>query len=523
MRLFHKSAIVGSFIALAALANGQSVSLAVSVVDRWEIAVADARVSLTNSLTGTAANVTTDPSGEYVFLQVAPGSYDLTVRAPGYTQYLRRQVEAAPGSSSRVEARLDRSMSDLGTTVKQLEALIAAKPDDYLAHFNLARAYFTKGQIDKSAEQLQETIKLRRDYAPAWLALGQMALRGGGTSVALRCAQETIRLKPTLGPGPMLAAAVYRRQGQLDDAAEQLAWFLKTNPNDTDVLLELGNVNLQRKQYPDAEKEFSQAYRLDPEDLRGLQGLAETQLALNQPAKAVQLMTAEAEKYPDRTDLRKGLAAIEVQAKQIDKALTDYQAILEKYRDAPKEQASIYAGIAAAYQVQEDFSRAIENLKKAIQLAPDNFSYVARLASIYDLMGKPQDALTYYQQALKLDPGNAIMMNNAAYALVKAGGSVDDALRLVQLARRQLPDSNEILDTLGWIYLKKDMVDSASHIFEDLVEKAQTNSTYHYHYGMALAQKGDKAGALKELDLALRNNPAKGEQDEIKALIRKLS
>jgi len=93
---------------------------------------------------------------------------------------------------------------------------------------------------------------------------------------------------------------------------------------------------------------------------------------------------------------------------------------------------------------------------------------------------------------------------------------------MVQMARRQFPDSSEILDTLGWIYLKKDMVESASQIFEDLVKKEPANPTFHYHYGAALAHKGDKAAALKELNLALKYNPGKGEQEEIRDLIKKV-
>ena len=55
-------------------------------------------------------------------------------------------------------------------------------------------------------------------------------------------------------------------------------------------------------------------------------------------------------------------------------------------------------------------------------------------------------------------------------------------------------------DTLGWIYLKKNLSDNAIEIFQDLVAKAPNQSTFHYHLGMALYQKGDKPKAIKELN-----------------------
>jgi tetratricopeptide (TPR) repeat protein len=234
-------------------------------------------------------------------------------------------------------------------------------------------------------------------------------------------------------------------------------------------------------------------------------------------------MAAEVEKNPERTELRKELGLIEYRAKRFDKAIADLSSLLEKYKDSPKVQADLYAGIGECYQGKGDFPPAIENLKKATQLAPDSAPYFNVLASIYDAAGKTKEALTAYKAALKLDPQNALMMNNAAYLMAKSGGDLDEALRMVQVARRQLPDVAEILDTLGWIYLKKDLVSSACQVFQDLIEKAGNNPTYRYHYALALAKKGDKKAALEQLDLALKNQPAKAEEEQIRVLMKTLS
>ena len=53
--------------------------------------------------------------------------------------------------------------------------------------------------------------------------------------------------------------------------------------------------------------------------------------------------------------------------------------------------------------------------------------------------------------------------------------------------------------------------------------KVKNNPTFHVHYGMALAQKGDKANALREFKEALLYKPQKAEEDQIKQLIQKLS
>src|SRR6185369_6615532 len=105
------------------------------------------------------------------------------------------------------------------------------------------------------------------------------------------------------------------------------------------------------------------------------------------------------------------------------------------------------------------------------------------------------------KEAMKVDPNNGIVLNNLAMLIADTGGNLDEALTMAQHAKQQMPSYLEVTDTIGWIYIKKKLSDSAIEIFRDLTKKAKDNPTFHYHYGMALAQKGDKANALKELKM----------------------
>jgi predicted Zn-dependent protease len=77
-------------------------------------------------------------------------------------------------------------------------------------------------------------------------------------------------------------------------------------------------------------------------------------------------------------------------------------------------------------------------------------------------------------------------------------------------------------DTLGWIYIKKNLSADATRIFQDLVKREPDNAIYHYHYGLALIQKGDKPSARRELEVALKNKPPKNEADKIQDELKKL-
>jgi tetratricopeptide (TPR) repeat protein len=86
-------------------------------------------------------------------------------------------------------------------------------------------------------------------------------------------------------------------------------------------------------------------------------------------------------------------------------------------------------------------------------------------------------------------------------------------VRLAQGAVQRNPNIAGFADTLGWVYYKKglyaaatDQLQKAVTLDETAAKKANTrvSPAYRYHLGMALAAKGDKPGAKREIEEALR-------------------
>lgn len=412
---------------------------------------------------------------------------------------------------------------DIDSALTELQSVVTASPDNFVARFNLGRAYFNKGELEQARLQFESAIKLRQDYMPARLALTQLAVRRGDLDLAVKYAQENLKMNPNNGVSVLLEAAALLRKGNYDESRALLERILKTNPNQADTLLELGVLDLTQKRYKEAEEPFSKAYSVDPSNLRGLLGLAEIHFAQNQPDQAIRVVASEVQKKPSRADLKKALADVELRGQQYPKAIADYQSVLGRYRDAPADQADIYRLIGISYSLVGDLQSAIENLKMAHRLVPSNVSYMLLLADFYNRSGRQQEALASYRDAMKIDPNNAVVLNNLAYLMTNTGGNLDEALTLAQRAKQQLPNLMEVSDTIGWIYVKKNLSDSAIEVFRDLNSKVKDKSTFHYHYALALAQKGDKTDAAKELKSALQYKPDKSEENQIRELLQKVS
>jgi tetratricopeptide (TPR) repeat protein len=115
-----------------------------------------------------------------------------------------------------------------------------------------------------------------------------------------------------------------------------------------------------------------------------------------------------------------------------------------------------------------------------------------------------------------------VVLNNTAYLLADMGGDLDEALRLAKSALEKSPEQSAYTDTIGYVYLKKGLKDSAIQTFSALVRKNPHFAIYRYHLGLALYENGDKAAARRELQTALADHPSRQDAQRINELLKKL-
>jgi Flp pilus assembly protein TadD len=64
-----------------------------------------------------------------------------------------------------------------------------------------------------------------------------------------------------------------------------------------------------------------------------------------------------------------------------------------------------------------------------------------------------------------------------------------------------------VLDTLGWVRLRRGEIEPAVAAFERALAKQPEFSTARYHLGLALARRGDAEAARQAFDAALAAGP----------------
>jgi Flp pilus assembly protein TadD len=126
---------------------------------------------------------------------------------------------------------------------------------------------------------------------------------------------------------------------------------------------------------------------------------------------------------------------------------------------------------------------------------------------ILHAQGKTDLARRRFEQVLAIDSRAPVASNNLAWLYAESGENLDTALRLAQVAAETAQDVPEILDTLGWVYYKKNLPLLALKPLARCVEKDPSNPTYHYHLGLVYLQAGDEARGRSSIERALELRP----------------
>ena len=446
-----------------------------------------------------------------------------TGRNPDANQLLAAILKENPKDNDAIAMRAalmlqTGDLAQITQATNDLQSLVSRTPENHLLRYNLARGYLAKNDPEQARLQLEAAIKLRPDFVLARDLLARIYLRKGDNARALKEADDVIALNKDDVGARLIRSTALMGMGDKEKVRQELETVLKLSPNNPDARYQAGYLAWQDKDYARAGKVFEDLYKANPKDLRGLVGVTETLVSSNKMGEAVKIMETSVSQAPERRDFRLVLANMYVRDQRYDDAIRTFNDLL---KTDPKS-ADLLIRLAETQRRKGDVNTAIETFRRASQAAPADSAPLLQLALLLDGTGRRDQAKPIYEQILKIQSDHPIALNNLAFIKAEEGVDLDEALTMAQRARQKLPSSVDVMDTLGWIYIKKNLSDDAVRTFRELTQTEPSRASFHLHYGMALLQKGDKPSARRELESAMKFNPSKDDAGKIRGLLASL-
>ena len=436
------------------------------------------------------------------------------------TEVLQAKPDDQDARTARAVILLEsRDPKKLDWALGELKALKEAYPQDEVVAYNLGLAYLGKGDSASGRAELLHSASLRPAYIQPRLALAKLDQRERNYNETIRMTEEILSIDATITEAKLLHAAGLLGKKSFPQAQTELSTLLKAYPDSREVNMHMAILETAERKFGEAETRYRRFYKPGDKDPRTLEGLIQLYMEQRLPDKALALLEQEIKQAPESEPIHLLYATTAMQAGKLDLAMQQY----EWLRSKDFKSGELYTSLGDLYQLKGDVNSALASYQRARELAPNNPKILAVIAFLQqNNSGHEQEAIASLTKELALDPQNAITMNNLAFALADTGAELDRALALAEAAQRKLPNNPGIADTVGWVYVRKGLNDSAIQVFSGLVKKYPDEPALRYHLGVALLQKGEAMEAKSEFVISLSKKPPKDMAEKIKQILLRL-
>lgn len=415
----------------------------------------------------------------------------------------------------RIEALLSRQPSNSEAMIargrwllrerKAQEALEPARvaierdPGNAAAHLLAADAHNALGQSGDAASAYRTVLRLNPRVAAANTALSRIQLAGGHADAAIEFARGALVDEPGRDDARILLARGLLQRRDLQRAREEIALLARRRPDDPRVIALQGTLMMTSGDRTAARALFEGAVAKDAANVEALTGLTALDAADGRLERARERLAAAVATAPRNVPLIMLAARADVQAGDVASGERRARWVIDH---APSH-LKAYELLGALYIRQQKLEAALAEFEQVVEKDPRSVGALTVIGMIHEAAGRRHDAEKAYQRALMADPRASVAANNLAYLLAERGENLEYAVVLASEAVAMSPEDPVVLDTLGWVYLKKREPRQAIPHFLKAVRLAPQDPIYHFHLGLAYADARESSKARASLQQAL--------------------
>jgi predicted Zn-dependent protease len=409
------------------------------------------------------------------------------------------------------------------------------------ANFLQGRIYLLKGQGDPAAAAFTTVLAQKPGYIDGYIHLADAYLLKKDFEAAVAALQKGLRVAPDAKLLHVALAKVQLDRKDYKAAEAEFLEILKIDPGDYRIQAQLGDFYLALKDTARAQREYAEIVNKYPTNETGYirlsrlyrsQGkseaaiaelekgfannfkskalagdLVDAYLSANRADRAIALCQDLLKRNPEEAFTHNLMGVIHYHQKHYEQAEKAFQKAMELDPQWPDPSNKL----AGLYLVQGKKAAAVRDLESALTQNSKNPAAYMTLARIYEKDRDYNKAAEVYDRALKALPDFWRAANSLAFLLCDhqhTDANLERALKLASGAYRLQPGNASILDTLGWIYYRKDNYQQALTIFKELSRQLPENELVNYHLAMVLFKSGQKEEARTKLELCLKTNKA---------------
>ena len=437
------------------------------------------------------------------------------------------------------------------------------------------------GDPEKATIDFETALRQDPGFHPASINLARIASQGGNDVRAKEILRSTLDRSPHLPHAMLFLASILVKEGDTEKALSLWEEARENNPNAVEPRILLSRYHRNNGNNSAAQAMAEEAYDIGPYVPAAQFEFAITKMNAGDPHAALVAIKAMVERFPKSVQALELLAQAYDRMGDAAALEATLATIVERFPAAIAARVSLArlylrredynaatnlatalildggAGAAAGHGLvgdinfaQQQISNALAAYEKAYELDPSSQSLLRvygvrrRAGGGVDMLtewlveypddvavhvavamddfsaGRQSEAIARYETILEIAPDNIIALNNMAWIFDEKND--DRAADYARRAYEAAPGRPEVVDTYGWIMLRKGNHEQAVALLSKAMGGAPDNPDIRYHFASALVKAGDNLGALRELETILDGDAIFPSRVDAEALLQTL-
>lgn len=393
----------------------------------------------------------------------------------------------------------------LEATEEQLRLYLFEHSSCPLGRIAAAALALRANNLKQAVEELNSVYLRQPNNTLMLYALGHCYERLGHQAEAVEFYQDCLKFKGYLQLPAQRLAAVYFKDGRLDDAIAQYELLKHHYPDDISTLVTLGHLYIITGQHPKAIETFNNAILIHPDNSATPDESIDQLLHSDHPEDALDQVDALLADQPERADLLAKRADILVTMGATTDAIAQYRHAIRlcpDFLEATIKLGTAYLKLEAEQLAAQQFNRAVEINDTIVEA-------YAGLAAAQELAGHRPEALNTLALASAIQPNSSFLFAETAKLILKAAFEAnlfpppDDTQTLDQtvLAAHQkhlasFPHNPDLHYRLGILYMHAGRHEEASVSFTAALQINPTFARATTKLAVCLIETGREHEAL---------------------------